>query len=305
MAQMNDRTRTVSLVLGSGGARGLAHIGVIRWLEEHDFRIVSVAGSSMGALVGGIYALGKLDEYEHWVRAITAGDILRLLDLTFEGDGLVRGEKIIETLKSLTGDSRIEDLPISFTAVATDVVREKEVWLRTGSLFRAIRASISIPLFFKPAVVGDTQLLDGGILNPVPIAPTFNDDSDVTIAVNVNGQPDPDFVVPEKHEPEDEEVDLGDRIADFIQSLDIRRKVTRPRNGGMLDIAAQTFDAMQGAIARQRLAAYPPDVELIVPKNVCTFLEFDKADELIQIGYQLAADQLSGLAGKNPPHRIR
>ena len=147
---MPNNSKTVSLVLGSGGARGLAHIGVINWLDEHGVRIVSVCGSSMGALIGGIYTIGKLNEYEHWVRAITAMDILKLVDITFDRDGLVRGERIIETLRDLIGDSRIEDLPIPFTAVASDVAREKEVWLNAGSLFDAIRASISLPLFFKP-----------------------------------------------------------------------------------------------------------------------------------------------------------
>jgi len=144
---------TISLVLGSGGARGLAHIGVIKWLEEHNYKIVSVSGSSIGALIGGVYALGKLDEYEHWVRAISATDIVKLLDFSFSRDGFVRGERIIATLKDLIGDSLIEDLPIPFTAVASDVVREREVWLKSGSLFDAIRASISLPLFFEPALI--------------------------------------------------------------------------------------------------------------------------------------------------------
>lgn len=128
---MANSGKRISLVLGSGGARGFAHIGVLRWLEEHDYEVVSVSGSSMGALVGGVYAAGKLDEFEHWVCAIRATDILKLLDLSFGTDGMVRGEKIIATLKDLVGDCRIEDLDIPFTAVATDLRREREVWLRT------------------------------------------------------------------------------------------------------------------------------------------------------------------------------
>jgi len=296
---MAKQQTTVSLVLGSGGARGLAHIGVIKWLEENDYQIVSISGSSMGALVGGIYALGKLDEFEHWVRAINTSDIIRLLDLSFDRDGLVRGERIIETLKSLTGDSLIEDLPISFTAVASDVAAEKEVWLNKGSLFEAVRASISMPLFFKPAIVDGIALLDGGILNPVPIAPTFQDDSDLTIAVNVGDKPDPKFRMPVKHEPQAEEDDFGTQIADFIKGLDVTKKVTEKLSWdggtGMIEIATRTFDAMQGSIARQRLAAYPPDVELRIPKNACTIMEFDRADELIQLGYELAARKLANL----------
>jgi NTE family protein len=295
--------QTVSLVLGSGGARGLAHIGVIKWLEEHDYNIVSISGSSMGALIGGIYAVGKLDEYEHWVRAITATDIVKLLDISLARDGLVRGERIIETLKGLIGDQLIEDLPIPFTAVAADVVREKEVWLNTGSLFDAIRASISLPLFFQPAEVNGVKLLDGGILNPVPIAPTFNDDSDITIAVNLGGKPDPGFPVPELAAAADEEADFADRIAGFIKGLDVTKRITEQvsdkvaqKSGvGMLEIADRTFDAMQSAIARQQLAAYPPDIELVIPNNVCGTLEFDRAEQMIQLGYELAERRLGGL----------
>src|SRR5208337_263020 len=127
--------KTVSLVLGSGGARGLAHIGIIHWLEENDYKIHSIAGSSIGALIGGIYAAGKLDEFEQWVRTLTKVDIVTLLDLSWEKSGLVRGDKIINTLIGLVGEKLIEDLAISYTAVATDIRGETEIWIKSGSLF--------------------------------------------------------------------------------------------------------------------------------------------------------------------------
>ena len=139
--------KTVSLILGSGGARGLAHIGVIHWLEENNYTIKSISGSSIGALIGGVYAAGKLDEFEQWVCALTKLDILSLLDISWSSSGLVHGDKIINTLVDLVGNQIIEDLPIPFTAVATDISKEKEVWINSGSLFDAIRASISLPLF--------------------------------------------------------------------------------------------------------------------------------------------------------------
>ena len=182
-----DSEKTVSLILGSGGARGLAHIGVIHWLEDNGYDIRSISGCSMGALIGGVYAAGKLDVYTAWVRAITSTDMLKLLDISFGAAGMVKGEKIINTLKDLVGDRLIEDLPISFTAVASDIVNEKEIWLNKGSLFDAIRASISLPFFFTPARIDGIELLDGGILNPVPIAPTFSDRTAVKIAVNLGG----------------------------------------------------------------------------------------------------------------------
>jgi hypothetical protein len=137
------RKPTVALALGAGGAKGLAHIGVIREIEAQGYEIVAIAGSSMGALIGGIHAMGKLDVYSDWVCALAKLDVLRLVDWTFSGGGLIKGEKIIETLRTLVGDTLIEELPLAFTAVATDLDRGREVWLGRGSLFDAIRASIS------------------------------------------------------------------------------------------------------------------------------------------------------------------
>lgn len=180
--------KTVSLVLGSGGARGLAHIGVIHWLKENGFKIESISGCSMGALIGGVYATGKLDDFERWVNAITKLDIVTLLDLSWGRTGLIKGDKIINTLIDLVGDQLIEDLPISYTAIASDVNSEKEIWIKSGKLFDAIRASISLPLFFTPFNYRGIDLIDGGVLNPVPIAPTFGDETDMTIAVNLGGK---------------------------------------------------------------------------------------------------------------------
>ena len=172
-------TKTVSLVLGSGGARGLAHIGVIHWLEENGYRIKSISGCSMGALIGGIYAAGKLDDFEDWVRAVTRLDMVTMLDLSWSKSGLVKGDKIINRLTELVGDISIEDLPMAYTAVATDLSNEKEIWMNSGRLFDAIRASISLPLFFTPFRYQGVDLIDGGVLNPVPIAPTFGDATDM------------------------------------------------------------------------------------------------------------------------------
>ena len=148
-----QENKTVSLVLGSGGARGLAHIGVIRWLEQHGYQIKSISGCSIGALVGGAYAAGKLEEFETWVRAINKVDILNLLDFSWRTSGLVKGDRIINTLTGLVGDIDIDDLAIKYTAVAADIVHEKEVWMNSGPLFDAIRASISLPLFFTPILL--------------------------------------------------------------------------------------------------------------------------------------------------------
>jgi len=185
---------SVSLVLGSGGARGMAHIGVIHWLEEHGFNIESISGSSIGALVGGTHAANKLDIFENWVRALDTVDIISLLDVSWHKGGFVKGDKIIDTMTELIGDQQIEDLQLKYTAVATDINNEKEVWINSGPLFDAIRASISLPLFFSPVKRHGLELIDGGILNPVPIGPTLSDSTDLTIAVNLGGKPDAESI---------------------------------------------------------------------------------------------------------------
>ena len=287
MSTTNEKT--VSLVLGSGGARGLAHIGVIHWLEENDLKIKSIVGCSIGAVVGGMYAAGRLDEYEQWVRCLTKVDIVTLLDLSWEKSGLVRGEKLVNTLIGLVGDKLIEDLPISFTAVATDLRGQKEVWIRSGSLFDAMRASFAMPLFFTPFKYKGVDLVDGGILNPVPIAPTSCDETDMTIAVNLNGpavsaiEPVEVSATPESHLSP-----FREKINRFIGRLQPSTESGESRDWGAYEIATQAFDAMQSAIARQKLAAYPPDTVIEIARNACGTMEFDRAAEMIALGYKKA-----------------
>ena len=287
---------TVSLVLGSGGARGLAHIGVIRWLEANGFIIKSVSGASMGALVGGIYAAGKLDEYVEWVSTISKFDILKLLDLSLSREGLVKGDRIIETLKSFIGDWQIEALPVRFTAVTADIEHEKEVWIAKGPLFDAIRASISIPMFFTPYELGGRLLIDGGVLNPVPIAPTFQDTTDITIAVNLSGPEDPGLDLDAiEEEPPKGASKWHQRIADFIDGLNPMTTSEESLEWSVYEIASRSVDAMQGTIARQKLAAYPPDYLVQIPRNACGMLEFDLSDKMIALGVTLAQEQLGHL----------
>ena len=277
--------KTVSLVLGSGGARGLAHIGVISELEATGYRIASIAGCSIGALIGGIYAAGKLDAYTEWVSDISKLDMVALLDLAWQNDGLVKGDKIINKLVDLVGDQRIEDLPIPFTAVATDITNGTEVWMSSGRLFDAVRASISLPLFFTPFEYRNAKLIDGGCLNPVPIAPTWRDETDLTIAVNLGGEPEDDLPVDseQRKEPVDKSTVHGWVTAVVDELKNSIKARTRP-DFDAYDVANQAFDAMQGSIARHKLAAYPPDVTIEIPRNACGTLEFDRAREMIELG---------------------
>ncbi len=294
--------KTVSLVLGSGGARGLAHIGVIRWLEEHDYQIRSVSGCSIGALIGGVYAVGELDTFTQWVRAIKAVNMVSLFDFSLNKAGLVRGDKIINTLKDLIGDRQIEDLAVSFTAVATDIRHQREVWLDRGSLFDAIRASISLPLFFTPVTRGDCILIDGGVLNPVPITPTFSDQTDLTIAINLDGAAElyQDLAAsPARVSEQTDTLSYFEKKAnEFIRGLlTVNAKKSKDiSEWSYYDIVHQAFDTMQGTIARQKLAAYPPDVLIEIASNQCSVFEFDRADELIELGYQMASRRLGSRA---------
>ncbi|WP_370277756.1 patatin-like phospholipase family protein [Pontibacterium sp.] len=284
----NQQGKTVSLVLGSGGARGLAHIGIIHWLEEHGYQIRSISGCSIGALIGGIYAAGKLDEYEAWVRAIGRLDIINLLDLSWNNSGLIKGDKIIETLTELVGDINIEQLPIHFTAVAANLDNNKEVWLDRGPLFDAIRASISLPLLFTPFEMNGDRLIDGGVLNPVPIAPTFSDQTDLTIAVNLSGEPMIETPKEKKPDVSPESLPLHQRISSYINDLTDSVSNRRSFDLDAYDIAHQAFDAMQTTIARQKLAAYPPDLTIDISRNICSTLEFHRAAEMIELGYNTA-----------------
>lgn len=284
--------KTISLVLGSGGARGLAHIGVIRYLESNGYEIKSISGSSAGALIGGVYAAGKLDEFEEWVKAITKLDMVRLLDISWSGGGFFRGDKFINTLVELVGTQKIEDLPIRFTAVASDIRNEKEVWLNSGDLFEAIRASISLPLFFTPLDRNGAKLIDGGVLNPVPIAPTFGDDTDLTIAVNLGGQVDPSLNPKKERKRKRVNVDdsspIRQKLAGYIKSMQIGRADKGEVDMGMYDVANQAFESMQGSLARQKLASYPPDHTIEIPRNACRTLEVDRASEMIELGLSRA-----------------
>ncbi len=291
---MSENKKTsISLVLGSGGARGLAHIGVIHWLEEQGFEIASISGCSMGALIGGIYAAGKLDVFEHWVRDISKVDIFTLLDLSWQKNGLVKGDKIIATLTELVGDINIEDLPIKYTAVAADIANEKEIWLSSGSLFSAIRASISLPLFFTPFHYNGVDLIDGGVLNPVPIAPTFSDSTDFSIAVNLGGSIETLNATETKVTLIDDEP--KSKLDSFLARFKSKTVLHNSNEWGAYDVVNQAFDAMQSTIARQKLAAYPADYFVEIARNACGTLEFHRADEMIKLGYDTAETSLASL----------
>jgi len=293
---------TVALALGAGGAKGLAHIGVIEEIEAQGYRIVAIAGTSMGALIGGIHASGKLEVYRDWVCALAKFDVLRLVDWTFTGGGLIKGEKIIETMRGLIGDVQIEELPLAFTAVATDIERGREVWLSRGCLFDAIRASIAIPTVFRPHLIDGRRLVDGALLNPVPVTPLIRENADYTIAVSVDGAP--VTTTPPQPPVHDTNAQAGyrQRIGDFIGRM-VSHGENQPPVPGTLDLLTQSMDLMQANLARLRLAAYEPDLLIELPRNIASAYEFYRARELIEMGRLQARATLASWPRAGTPQR--
>jgi len=193
-------SKKVALVLGSGGARGYAHIGVIDEILARGYTIDCIAGCSMGAVVGGIYAAGKLREYRAWIEGLDYLDLLRLVDPSFSL-GAIRGEKVFGRVREMLGEVNIEDLPIPFTAVATDLTNQQEIWFQEGSLELAMRASAAIPSLFTPVVQDNRVLVDGGLLNPLPIVPVVSSHCDLIVAVNLNANNHKQYSLPEIERP--------------------------------------------------------------------------------------------------------
>ena len=283
--------KKISLILGSGGARGYAHIGVIEELEKHGFEIVSISGSSMGALIGGLYACGKLEAYKEWVCNLDALDVVSLVDLSFlKYGGLIEGEKIFEKIKSLTGSVRIEEMPVKFTAVATDIVRKKEIWFQKGDLLEAVRASIAIPSVLTPVRKEGMILVDGGVLNPLPVAPTMADMNDLSIAVNLYGDK-PRPLIKKRKEKEEKLLQIKNKVIEVMEGLTTKNIPTFT----MLDVLDKTLDTMQDTLTQYRLGGYRPDHMIEVSMQVCETFDFHKAEEIIEAGRMAAREFLENI----------
>ena len=283
----------VALVLGAGGARGLAQIGVIEALQARSLDIVTVAGSSSGALVGGIFAAGKLAEFREQLERMSRGAFMRLLDPAIGQAGLLHGERLVHAMREVVGDPLIETLPVHFTAAAVDLQRQREVWLRSGPLWDAIRASFAIPGLFTPHTVHGRELVDGGLLAPLPIAATRLSDAHRLIAVDMHGWPQrPPGEPADTDTPAHES--LRTRFRDWIE-----RKLGTAGNDtdlGLLEVMSRSLDTMQAQISRVQLALDPPELVIRIPRDACLFYEFWRARELIVIG-RTEADKALDAAG--------
>lgn len=343
-------SKRVALVLGSGGARGYAHIGVIEEIERRGYDIACIAGCSMGAVIGGIYAAGKLDAYRNWIESLDYLDVLRLVDVSFRL-GAIRGDKVFGQIRKIVGDINIEQLRIPYTAVAADLTNQQEIWFQEGCLHQAMRASAAIPSLFTPVMQGNRMLVDGGILNPLPIVPVVSSHCDLIIAVNLNATNQNQYQLPVIERPPAFKMRFDALLSSLGSRLPFRRKpaeelirieqeivaeglappnpwladsgapqaqqpAAAPEREGapksatgsfiidnvgpasLLDLINQSFEVMQTSLAQYKIAGYPPDVLINVPKRVCRFFEFYKAPELIALGREIARDTLDNYEGQ-------
>ncbi len=282
----------VALALGAGGARGLAQIGVIEVLEERGFRIRAVSGSSSGALVGGIFAAGRLREFDQRLRAMSRNDFLRLLDPGWRRSGVLRGRRLVDAMREVVGDPLIETLPVQFTAIAVDLERQREVWIREGRLWDALRASFAIPGLFTPHRINGRALVDGGLLAPMPITATRLADAHRLVAIDMHGWPRRPPGEPAEPQPPVEEAGIGGRVGQWLERAMAGEAEGDALRMGLPEIMSRSLDTMQAQIARVQLALDPPELLIRIPRDVCQFYEFWRAAELIDVGRAVATRAL-------------
>lgn len=287
----------IGLALGSGGARGWCHIGVLRELQALGIEPELVAGSSMGALVGAAYAAGKLDALEDWARGLTLRTMLPLIDIGIAGAGLVGGAGILTMLRGLGLPETIEDLARPYIAVATDLRHGREIWLRKGPLVPAVRASVSIPGLLKPEFLDGRWLIDGGIVNPVPVSAARALGADAVIAVNPNAAVSAGFYDPPEPRP-----DFTAMLPEGLRALwgtpessDSKNSEPAPVAPSYVALINATIDIMSDQIRRARLAGDPPQVLLGARLPDITVVEFHRAAECIDEGRRIVRAQADHL----------
>ena len=270
-------SKSVALVLSSGGARGVAHIGVIEGLLEEGYNIKSISGSSMGAIVGAVYAAGKLPEFKEWISNLDRVDVFKLMDFTFSTQGFVRGEKVFNEMKKFIADRNIEDLNVPMSIIATDIVGKKEVVFQKGELFTALRASAAIPSVLKPSIIDGVELVDGGLYNPIPILHVKRHKNDILVVSDVNANIKSTI-------PKVEEKSNG-RFAELIEKWNsFFPAESKPKRMSYFDLVTNSVDLMQDRISDYILEMSQPDIVVKISRNTCGTFEFYRAAEVIEHG---------------------
>ena len=288
--------KKVALALSGGGARGIAHIGVIEVLEKRGFEISSIAGTSMGALIGGIYASGGLDIFSHWLTTLNKYMVFSLMDFTLSKDGIMKGNKILNEIKKLVPDKNIEECSIPFSAIATDILSRKEIVFDKGSLYDAIRASISLPSLFRPYKINNMVLIDGGVINQLPVDRVKRTEGDILIAVNVGAD------IPLKEKKGGENLKLGEKEEALLDKL--KYFYTHPfadqkkEEVNYYKLLSNSTSIMVHRIIELNMKLFPPDILIEIPIDSYNILEFYKAEEIRQLGAEVASKSLDNLGYK-------
>lgn len=298
--------REVALVLGSGGARGLAHIGVIEELESRGYQITSISGSSIGSVIGGVYAAGYLDEYKKWILGLDRRKVFQLIDFTIASHGFIKGERVFNEMRQFVGIEKIENLRIPFSAIAVDLENQEEVVYTKGDLWEAIRASVAIPSVLTPVVQNNRVLVDGGVVNPLPVNRVQRSKDDILVAVDLNALTTLDFVPQSSKNSVENEAEQNK----FMES--IRQKIGEwwPWSGNSeseekshvkknyLGILNASFEMMQDQVATLAMNQNPPDVVVRVPRKCASTFDFYMGEQLIDIGRKLTARELDRFENK-------
>lgn len=273
--------KKIALVLSSGGARGIAHIGAIDVLEENGYEITSIVGCSMGSLVGGMYASGNYQQFKEWILSMTKKKMLKLSDADINTSYVVKGDLLMKEMKSLMPDCLIEECKIPFAAVATDVRNEKEVLFKSGSLYNAIRASISIPIFFKPVQNEDMLLMDGALINPFPLNHVIMNGADKVVAINVTAKSNNEFIPQLQRTGKLEDAyPFGKRNPFILQGASLHRE--------LLAVIQMMLISNSELIRQQN----PCDLLVELPASSFQCFDFFKAKEIYEVGRRLMSEQL-------------
>lgn len=319
------KNNTVALSLGGGGARGYAHIGVIRELEQRKQQIVAVAGTSMGAVIGALYSAGKLAEFEKWARKLTKLDVVGLMDFSIGKAGAIKAERIMSVVDEMLEGLNIEDLPIPFTAIATDLITNQAVHFTEGSAITALRASVAIPGVITPVVINERLLADGGLVNPVPIAPLKKVRAKTLIAVDLaqGRRVNPfekelsehflkrtvsktlessktkvvEIAKSEKARKLAKQLGVDTRIQDIVtpaSETPLQQIINDvPKTIKSADVISLSIQTMQQQLTQVEFRRYRPDVVIGIPMDSCGTLEFHMANQMIDLGQLTAARELN------------
>ncbi|MEL6966826.1 MAG: patatin-like phospholipase family protein [Pseudomonadota bacterium] len=302
LAQPKGPTTTkqggIALALGGGAARGWSHIGVMRALDEAKIPVKMIAGTSIGALVGACYLAGKLDELEDFALSLTQRRIIGFLDFSLRGAGLISGFRLAERMDKHLGELRIEDLPKPLVCVATEITTGHEVWLSQGPLIEAIRASYALPGVFEPVLIGDRLMVDGALVNPVPVPVCRAYESDAVVAVNLSSDVFGRGTVVRDLHTGNPAMGGDDLVAAALERK-LGKKADNSRMGralGFTGVMVQAFNIIQDRIARSRLAGDPPDLTVRPRVGDIGLSEFHRARETIDLGYEAARHELPRMA---------